>query len=220
MDPEVICEYSLSMEDVQSIISSSPYPVANFERYVQVWRGVFGWLDENQAQWLFNAAKSTNLSGHVVEIGTAFGRSTIALGLGTKVSGFGKVYGVDPHTGDIEIKRRMDGVEVKYSSLEGFKRNITRFELENWIEPIVDKSEDAVKKWDGKGIRLLFVDGWHTHEAVLHDIREWGKFVLPGGTIAAHDYTKVRDAIHEGMEALKGKELLHVDDNMVYFRKE
>jgi hypothetical protein len=113
----------------------------------------------------------------------------------------------------------MDGISVPYSSFEGFKRNIVRFELTDWIEPIVAKSEDAVKEWDGKSIRLLFVDGWHTNEAVLHDIKEWGKFVPSGGVIAAHDYSKVKDAIHEGMQAMNGKELLHVDNNMVYFRK-
>ena len=112
----------------------------------------------------------------------------------------------------------MDGQEIKYSSLEGFNRNIHRFELEDWIVPMAGKSEDVVKQWVERNINLLFIDGWHEYPAVFHDITEWGKFVMPGGIIVAHDYIKLRDAIHDGMKELKGEDLQHIDDNMVFFR--
>ena len=37
-------------------------------------------------------------------------------------------------------------------------------------------------------IRLLFIDGLHTYEAVAADIRDWAPRVVPGGIIVFDDY--------------------------------
>jgi hypothetical protein len=228
MDASSPSEYCLCKDDIQAITEASIYTGDQFQRYTPTWRGIFGWLYENQAEWLFNQAKETNIKGEIVEIGSAFGRSTIALGLGAKLSLNGKVHAIDPHTGDKAIQERigLSGEKIQYNSLEGFQKNIYRFDLANYIVPIVKTSEGAVKEW-GKGplpqknIRLLFVDGWHSHDAVYYDITEWGKHMVYKGLIAVHDYEneEIKKAVHEGMRKLSimETELQKIDKNMVFF---
>ena len=229
MDASSPSEYCLCKDDIQAITEASIYTGDQFQRYAPTWRGIFGWLYENQAEWLFNQAKETNIKGEIVEIGSAFGRSTIALGLGSKLSLNGKVHAIDPHTGDKVIQERINlsGEKIQYSSLDGFQKNIYRFDLVDYIIPIVKTSEEAIKEWekDGrerqKNIRLLFVDGWHSHDAVYHDITEWGRHVLYKGLIAVHDYEneEIKRAVHEGMKKLSimETELQKIDKNMVFF---
>jgi Methyltransferase domain len=189
---------------ITASLSNWRFPEDDFRHYQVRWKHVSGWLTQTQAQWLFEAAKLTKPDGKIVEIGSAYGRSTVCLAWGAKQSNNGHVYAVDPHYGGKGFRDNLGNLTETYTSLDLFKANIRRFELEDWIEPIVATSEDAVQQWDNQPIRLLFVDGWHTYNAVKHDILKWSKFVVPNGCIALHDYQvdEIRDAIHDSMDIL------------------
>jgi predicted O-methyltransferase YrrM len=221
MDISTPCEFSFTPEEVQALLAQREQPEDSFEKYAPIWEGVFGWLDSNQGKWLFEESKRPG-DGHVVEIGSAFGRSTVCLGLGTKLSGSGKTFAVDPHTGDIVVITNMIGNKGEYSSSDGFDKNIARFGLQDVVVKIKKTSKEACDEWDpAQKIRLLFVDGWHTYEAVLEDILNWSDFVLPGGIFAIHDYRQdiVKSAVNDAMDKLDVYDFYNIDDNMVSFRK-
>jgi hypothetical protein len=222
MDPDVPCEFSLNAAEVQAILASSRRRDDDFSKYAPLWGGVFGWLDHGQGRWLFDAALETSPAGEVVEIGSAFGRSTICLGLGARYSKNGRVWAVDPHTGDIEVRRRMDGLEIKYSSQDGFDRNISRFGLQGTVVKIVKTSKQAALEWEvGLGIRLAFIDGWHTYDAVKEDLLLWYPSVVHDGIMAIHDYSKddVKKAITDAMLELGEDKVEEIDANMAFMRK-
>lgn len=226
MDTDVPCEFSFNKSEVQNLLSMISLPDDDFAKYEPLWYGIFGWLDPNQGKWLFDMAKKDDLSGDIVEIGSAFGRSTVCLGLGARLANVGRVHAIDPHTGDIAIKKNMLGEDIEYSSQQGFDRNISRFDLQFWVNQIIKTSNDAFKDWDNArpdpNIRLLFVDGWHTYDAVYEDIVSWSQYMLDEGTIAVHDYRQepIKKAIHDSMKVTGFSKLTPIDENMVALTKE
>jgi predicted O-methyltransferase YrrM len=226
MDVDVPCEFSFNKAEVQNLLAQRTQADDDFAKYEPVWLGVFGWLDPNQGKWLFDAAKQSGLRGDIVEIGSAFGRSTVCLGLGAKIADVGKVYAIDPHTGDIEIRTSMIGSSIEYSSLEGFDRNVSRFDLQDWVVQIVKTSDDAYRDWavghqGERSIRLMFVDGWHTYDAVFRDIMLWGYYVQDDGIIAIHDYSQeqIKSATHDAMREGGFANLIKIDENMVAIKR-
>jgi len=216
-------EYHLSLKDqIKAVLDRLHYTGDDFRRYRTLWKGVYGWLLQNEACVLFEMAKSTHLMGDIVEIGSAYGRSTVCLGWGARLTERDKVYSIDPHTGGIGFREQLGEAKDTYSSVDGFLKNIKRFGLEEWVIPIVMTSEEAFKQWKGTGVRLLFIDGWHTYDAVRYDILSWRKYLISGGIIAMHDYQceDVRRAIHDSIAILGYEEpdLKHIDANMVFFQ--
>jgi hypothetical protein len=49
-------------------------------------------------------------------------------------------------------------------------------------------SQDAAKEYKGPPIGLLFIDGWHTKEAVIMDIDSWLPFLDPHGIVVFDDW--------------------------------
>ena len=206
---------------LDALYASLRFKHDDFRHYRLHWDRVSGWLMYKQAQWLFNQGNTKTLSGDIVEIGSAYGRSTVCLAWGVKLSGNGKIYGVDPHIGGKGFRESLGAKAQEYSSLDLFNANMRRFNLTDYVVPIVATSEDAVKNWTNKNIRLIFIDGWHTYDAVKHDILAWSQYVKPGGIIALHDYQmeEIRQAITDSLAqlGLTNDVIQHVDETMVYF---
>lgn len=139
---------------------------------------VEGWLSDDEGAFLFLSAKSGPGRGAIVEIGSWKGRSTVWLAKGSKSAGREKIYAIDPHIGAYEKSAE--------NTLQAFKRNIRAAGVEDYVVPIVSKSESAVKKWD-KPVRLLWIDGSHEYSDVKRDVEAWEKFLVEGGVIALHD---------------------------------
>ncbi len=90
---ELIREYHLGViGQIKAKLDQRLYSKDDFRHYRSLWNGVYGWLSEKQARWLFEMAKSTELMGDIVEIGSAYGRSTVCLGWGASLEDNGKVF--------------------------------------------------------------------------------------------------------------------------------
>lgn len=102
------------------------------------------------------------------------------LAAGAKETGC-KVYAVDPHPQTVA-----DEFNKGIRTLEEFKRNIHRFGFEDTVIPIIKTSEQAIQEYSGGPIKLLYVDGEHTYDAVMKDYA-WLKYVMPGGVMSYDD---------------------------------
>ncbi len=150
-------------------------------------RAVPGWLYENDAHLLYSLARHGAGSGAIVEIGSAWGRSTIVMAAASKRAGREKVYAIDPHTGDPWYLQTIDQPHA-FSSLEQFTINIRRFAVDDWVVPVVAPSGEAARRLPVDQIRLLYIDGLHTYEGVKDDIEGWVPRVITGGVVVFDDY--------------------------------
>jgi len=180
-----------------------------------------GWLNLGDARWLYALAHHGPGAGAIVEIGSAWGRSTICLASGSKRARRERVYAIDPHTGEpdfltdpqrafiparwnVPLVSNLLGaapipvVGPDFSSLDLFQANLRRFGVADWVIPLVCTSHDAASHFDGGPIRMLFVDGLHAYEAVKTDIEDWVPRVIRGGFIVFDDYYPLGE--HAGVQ--------------------
>ena len=119
----------------------------------------------------------------VLELGSHMGASTLALAETAK-----QVHAVDWHYGD---PHNGEG-----DSLHDYFRN-TRFQPN--IISHVGRFEDVIPALADDFFDLVFIDGYHTREAVERDIDLVLRVLKIGGTLAFHDFTVegfgVREAV-------------------------
>jgi hypothetical protein len=166
-----------------------------------LWQGMWvpGWLDRPQGALLFHLAAYGAGSGRVVEVGSYLGRSTVVLGAGARHGGRPGVAAVDPHEGN----NGREGSEGDASTYALFRHHVAAFDLDGDVEAIRASSLDAAANWTDP-IRLLYLDGLHTEEAVHADLVAWGNYIEDGGSIVLDDFREpqvaagVRAALSEG----------------------
>src|SRR3972149_2350880 len=144
---------------------------------------VDGWLTEHEASYLYSLAQYGPGQGAIVEIGSWKGKSTILLAAGSKSAGREKVHAVDHHKGG------PDQAGLGYQDVNteiDFRKNIKSAGIEDQVIPLVMTSTRAAQGWSGP-IRLLWIDGDHSYEAVKTDLLLWEPHVVEGGVIAFHD---------------------------------
>ncbi len=165
-------------------------PLFTYLRFYLFWRWlkprVRGWLSRDSAWLLYKLARWGPGQGVIVEVGSAWGRSAIVLATASKRAGREQVVSVDPHTGGITFLQRQQGPVNTYPE---FVKNIQRCHVSDWIQPIVLPSSEAATQWDGRPIRLLYIDGWHTYDAVKADIEGWFPYLISGGIVMFDDYS-------------------------------
>ena len=149
----------------------------------QILSSVEGWLSYHEALYLYSLAAAGPGKGKIVEIGSWKGKSTIILAQGSKQARREEVYAIDPHKGGPD--QEAHGYKTLDSEKE-FRRNIEKEQVADHVIPLVMKSEEAATRWSDP-VRLLWIDGDHSYEAVKRDFLLWEPFVIPGGVIALHD---------------------------------
>lgn len=134
----------------------------------------------------------------VVEIGSYLGRSTILFAATQKEIGEGgRVVAVDPHTGDRQQIERF-GIAT-LPSLDLYRRHIAAAGCEDTVETVVAPSVEAAAQWHGLA-DFVFVDGWHSYEAVLDDAKAWLPHLSERGVVVFDDYlqySEVRAAVDD-----------------------
>jgi predicted O-methyltransferase YrrM len=198
----------------------------------RVQNSVPGWLEPSDARLLYTLARRGPGEGAIVEIGSAWGRSTIVLATGSKRAGREKVHAIDPHTGQAQSAqsrppeddwwpRRSRGLRTKFKSppplwylqrsflaesgsFPGFEHNIRLFDVEDWVVPVVALSGDAAKSLDTGPIRLLYIDGLHTYEGVKADIGDWIPRLVRGGVVVFDDYYKEGVGVRRAVDEFLG----------------
>lgn len=111
----------------------------------------------------------------VIELGSQFGRSTVAL-----ASAASKVHAVDWHLGDGHA-----GVQ---DSLPGFMKNLSRYQFRRNVAVHVGRHEDILPFLAPRSFDFAFIDSFHEGPDVRRDIGLVLPLMKPNGTIAFHDY--------------------------------
>ena len=174
-----IINFAGRIDDLKTGFSSSWYNKLD--------KNVEGWCSIESSKCLWKLAQMNKKLGVIVEIGSAWGKSTIILAEASKKAELSPVFSVDPNTGGVGYLEQL-GVN-KIDSYSVFSKNLIDFKVTDWVIPIVDTSLNASQNWDScQSIRLLYIDGWHTSEGVSIDINSWFPFVPKGGIIVFDDY--------------------------------
>jgi predicted O-methyltransferase YrrM len=110
----------------------------------------------------------------VLEIGTAYGYSTVALALVAK-----RVFAVDPH--------------LTHGSYGDVLANLTAYGVSDRAVVMKTYSQHAMPAfyYEGRRFDMVWIDGDHTPEGVEHDVTWALKLLKPGGVLACHDYDEV-----------------------------
>ena len=148
---------------------------ASFRDAFAVARDVPGWLTEDQARVLYDAAAAVPPGGRVVEIGSHHGRSTIMLG--AAVPPAARVVAVDPFPPDW----RYGGPGTE----QACRASLARAGVADRVELRVTTSRAAREAWVGD-VDLVYVDGKHDHWSARDDLR-WAAHLRPGGSLFVHD---------------------------------
>jgi len=124
-----------------------------------------GWPSKEKLSLLFDLAQQTaKLDGDILEIGSAWGRSTVLLALATTK----KIWSIDPHTGGVAyIKRGED-----QGSFVEFKENLKKNKVANRVNLLCSTTAAVVKNnlmQQDVRFSMVFIDGLHTAEGVKVD---------------------------------------------------
>jgi predicted O-methyltransferase YrrM len=165
---------------------------------------VSGWLTTaEQTALLHLPALVDHLEGEIVEIGAFKGKSTVALGLGSKWISERKrtIFTIDPFISNGNY----------IYNFNQFQNNILNFRLANYVSPIKKFSQEAIQDCP-ESISALFVDGDHSNLGVKRDIELFAPRVVQGGFIAFHDYTVYADVKRAVDELCESREYVLVCD--------
>jgi predicted O-methyltransferase YrrM len=146
---------------------------------------VRGWLSEEQARRLWEAARRVPAGGLLVEIGSFHGRSAIVMA--SVLADGARLVAIDPHAGGDrgpqEIAPEAERGEADHQT---FQANLRSAGVDARVEHVRLMSSEAHGAVD-RGIDVLYVDGAHRFGPARDDIVRWGARVRDGGTMLVHD---------------------------------
>lgn len=151
-----------------------------------------GWFNEVNAAAQFLVLADVR-PRTIVEIGSYLGKSTVFYAKSLEVLGIdGTVTAIDPHTGD---RQHLEALGVsELPSFDMFRSHLQAAGVSDTVRPIVATSHEAAAGWSDP-IDFLFIDGWHTYEAVVEDGRDWIPHLTDGAVVVFDDASK-----HPGMK--------------------
>jgi predicted O-methyltransferase YrrM len=156
---------------------------------------IMGYTTSAELCLLYHLAVAARGPGRIVEIGSYLGRSTIVLASACADEQREPVIAVDPHTAALGI----EGLPTS-DTLAEFLANVTSAGMREHVELRHATSVEAAKSWGGEPVRLQFVDGWHSYDAVMEDVGSWAQWFTPACCVVLDDYMVsegVRQAVHE-----------------------
>lgn len=173
-------------------VNSSPVPAAMPD--------IDGWLHREEARELTRLAAGKR----VLEIGSYCGLSTVCLARSAE-----SVVAVDYFDGR--------GTPSPRNTRPEFDRNLTRY-------GVADKVRVEHPSWLHGGpddrFNLVFIDGDHSAESVIHDVDAAMSVLADGGVLVFHDFCRehpgVMEAVHELQES--GAELVQVTKTLAVVR--
>ena len=147
--------------------------------------GIDGWLTDEQAAMLADAATACPPDGEIVEIGSFRGKSTIVLASAAPEGA--AIVAIDPHAGTDRGPHEIDGYADRAAADRViFEKNLAAAGVRHRVRHVAQFSDRA--HYDVHGtIDVLYIDGSHRYRPARADIRDWGARVADGGALLIHD---------------------------------
>jgi len=160
--------------------------VAASMKITKQWHDLPGWFDY---QPLYDAVtKQVPRYAKYVEVGCMAGRSLVYLAQRLKAAGMrAKLYGVDFGVGahkDVAGNPRSGA--LRYTG--ELANNIVACGVHDMVTLIAGESTAAADLFEDESVWFINIDADHTEPSVACDLQAWVRKVMPGGTIAGHDY--------------------------------
>jgi predicted O-methyltransferase YrrM len=152
-------------------------------------------MDDVEIHGLVRALRAiTPPAQSVVEIGSYCGGSTVVIArtAARRVPG-ARVFAIEPFSADGARYQR------NYEAL--FDANVADWGVGSTIQKVRKLSDEAALEWKDP-IDFLYVDGDHSYEGVVRDIRNFVPFVRDGGVFAFHDYKPGKDGVRRAVDEL------------------
>ena len=155
-----------------------------------------GWMKLEEAEVLFQAAKQVR-KGVIVEIGSAAGKSTVALSKGAAAGFEPAVFAVDPHEEFIGLYGSKYGSHFRKAFYE------TMLQTGCWSNVrLLNVSSEILSQGWSDPVGLLWIDGDHRYEAVRRDVDCWIGHVISGSMIIFDDANQSPSAPRTVIEQL------------------
>jgi predicted O-methyltransferase YrrM len=140
-----------------------------------------GSTDSEEVSLLYELARHVT-RGCIVEVGSAKGRSTVALALGAKSGTGAAVYAIEPHE---HFQGVLGGVFTPRNRATFFESLLRSDTVQ--IVRVVNLSSEVVAPGWKEEVGLVFIDGDHRFEAVMRDFECWTTHLVEGGLMILHD---------------------------------
>ena len=158
---------------------------ASFEDTLRLLTGVQGWLRDDLAHRLWDAARGLRPPATVVEIGSYHGRSAIVMA-SAAAEGV-QVVAIDPHAGNDRGPMEWEGTsEEGEADNRTFWSNLQRAGVAERVRHVRLRSQVAGPEVE-EPVDLLYLDGAHRYRPARDDLAVWAPRVRPGGTMLVHD---------------------------------
>ena len=144
---------------------------------------VKGWTSSRKLGVLVDLLdKTEKLDGDILEIGSAWGRSTVLLGLSSEKA----IWSIDPHTGGVAFMREGN----RQRSFEEFQVNLQRHGLAERVQILKYTTQEVAQRGLMAESRLafVFIDGLHTAEGVKVDFDFAYEHAVASAILAFDDY--------------------------------
>lgn len=184
----VACDRLMLTSDLAGRIepSSVPYIVKLLsEKKIRLEEGVevklHSGIKEQEGMFLYNTVRRNGFK-RCLEIGMAFGISSMFMAKALQMNGGKRLVSIDPYQ--------------KTQWHNAARLSLKRLGLNKWSKVIEKKSDEALPylRTKKKSFDLIFIDGWHTFDATLIDFYFSNLLLKKGGIIV------IDDAKHRGVQ--------------------
>ncbi len=152
-----------------------------------------GFLDPEEARYLYTVAREASRRGPCLEIGGYCGKSTVCIAAGCKEYGQ-TLFSVDHHRGSEEHQPGeayfdpdlYDRQNQCVDTFREFRKTLVKADIEDTVVPMVCRSSVAARCWRTP-LSLVFIDGGHAYPDAYADYEAWSRHIIPGGYLVIHD---------------------------------
>ncbi len=141
-----------------------------------------GHLTAREARFLYLLGAIPTAQGHVLEIGSFRGRSTVLLAQAAQQAGDGPIIACDPMGCPAPTDPQTDHPPDAASLM----RTLQRHGVSEHVEFHPMRSQQLAEEWN-RPLRLLWIDGDHTITGARADVETFARHLAPGAILAMHD---------------------------------
>jgi predicted O-methyltransferase YrrM len=167
-----------------------------------------------------DAVLAAREGGTLVEVGTFLGRSLAFLAVEAHNADKGlRVFCVDHWKGS-SAEPLYKGIMEEHGGdlYPAWRQNMKQHGLLTLVTPLRMPSLDAAEHFEDESIDFVFLDAGHDYESISADIEAWLPKVVPGGTLAGHDYEWYFGAVVQAVDERFGN-AVRIDNKTWVYRK-